>query len=60
MHLVKKDGMFIAMKGDIDKELTEDIIKKLNKKYKIEKIERFILPKEESMRSLIVLKNKNM
>ncbi len=58
MHLVNKNGVFIAMKGDIDKELTKEVEKKLNKKYSIEKIIRFNLPKEESQRSLVIIKNK--
>lgn len=56
MHLVSKDGVFVAMKGDIDNELTPDIEKKINKKYKIINIDRFLLPKEESKRSLVVMK----
>lgn len=58
MHLVKKDGKFIAMKGNIEEELTKTVETKINKKYKIEKIEKFQLPKEESLRSLVVIKNK--
>ncbi len=58
MHLVSPTGIFIAMKGDIEKELTPDVKKKIEKKYKIEKIEKFLLPKENSNRSLIVIKNK--
>ncbi len=58
MHLVKSDGSFVAMKGNIEEELTEDIKNKLSKKYKIIKIEEFNLPIENSKRSLVVLKNK--
>ena len=58
MHLVSPTGIFVAMKGDIEKELTPDVKKKIEKKYKIEKIEKFLLPKENSNRSLIVIKNK--
>ncbi len=58
MHLVSPTGIFIAMKGDIEKELTLDVKKKIEKKYKIEKIEKFLLPKENSNRSLVVIKNK--
>lgn len=58
MHLVSPTGIFVAMKGDIEKELTPDVRKKIEKKYKIEKIEKFLLPKENSNRSLIVIKNK--
>lgn len=58
MHLVSPSGIFVAMKGDIDNELTVDIKRKLSKKYKITKIEKFFLPIEESKRSLVVIKNK--
>lgn len=58
MHLVNKNGVFIAMKGDIDKEITSEVEKNINKKYKIEEINKFYLPKEESIRSLVVIKNK--
>ncbi len=58
MHLVSPNGIFVAMKGDIDNELTEEIKNKLSKKYIITKIEKFILPIEESKRSLVVMKNK--
>lgn len=58
MHLVKKDGMFIAMKGDIEKELTKEVEQKLSKKYKIVGIEKFTLPIENSNRSFVILKNK--
>ncbi|MBR2247727.1 MAG: 16S rRNA (guanine(527)-N(7))-methyltransferase RsmG [Bacilli bacterium] len=57
MHLVKDNGIFIAMKGDIDKELTKEVLFKINKKYKIEKLKKFLLPKENSLRSLVVIKN---
>ena len=58
MHLVNDDGIFIAMKGDVDKEITPKIKNKINKKYKIETINKFYLPKEESIRALVVIKNK--
>ena len=58
MHLVKKDGIFVAMKGNIDNELNPEIKSKLSRRYQIVNIERFSLPKEESIRSLVVLKNK--
>ena len=58
MHLVAKDGIFVAMKGDIANELTPEVEQELNKKYKIIKIEKFLLPLEESKRSLVVMKNK--
>ena len=56
MHLVSKDGVFVAMKGDIDAELTKDVEKKLNKKYTIIKIDKFLLPIENSKRSLVLMK----
>ena len=58
MHLVNKDGLFIAMKGNISEEITEPIVNKINRKYKIIEINRFILPIENSNRSLVVIKNK--
>lgn len=58
MHLVTKDGIFVAMKGDIEKELTKEVENKLSKKYKIIGIEKFNLPIENSNRSLVILKNK--
>ena len=58
MHLVSKDGVFIAMKGDIEKELTQEKINKLSNKYKIIKVEEFLLPIEKSKRSFIIMKNK--
>lgn len=57
MHLVDKDGVFIAMKGNIDNELTNSVEKNISKKYKIVKINKFKLPIEESERSLVVIKN---
>ena len=57
MHLVDKDGVFIAMKGNIDNELTISVEKSISKKYKIVKINKFKLPIEESDRSLVVMKN---
>ena len=58
MHLVSKEGIFVAMKGNIEEELTKEVRQKLEKKYRIEKIETFLLPKEESKRSLIIMRNK--
>ena len=55
MHLVKKDGKLIAMKGNIDEEITEDVRKRIDKKYKLIKINKFYLPKEESHRSLVII-----
>lgn len=56
MHLIEKKGTFIAMKGNIEDELTDTIKRKISKKYKIEKIEQFLLPIENSKRSLIIIK----
>ena len=58
MHLVKKDGKLVALKGDIEKELTEEVRGKLEKKYIIEKVSKFELPIENSQRSLVILRNK--
>lgn len=58
MHLVNRNGKLIAMKGNIEEELTNDVRKKINKKYKISKINKFLLPKENSNRSLIVIENR--
>ncbi len=58
MHLIEKKGLFIAMKGDISKELTEEVKEKIEKKYKIIEINEFLLPIEDSKRSLLVMKNK--
>ena len=58
MHLVKEEGVFVAMKGDISKELTKSVEKELLKKYQIIEINNFVLPKEKSKRSLLVMKNK--
>ena len=58
MHLVKKNGKLIAMKGDITSELTNEVKEKIIKKYQIEEIIEFDLPIENSKRSLISIKNK--
>ena len=58
MHLVNKNGIFIAMKGNIEDEITPSVKKKINQKYNLLKINKFQLPKEESNRSLVVIKNK--
>ena len=58
MHLVNKTGRLVALKGDIDKELTDEVKRKLERKYIIEKINKFELPIENSKRSLVILKNK--
>ena len=58
MHLVKKNGKLIALKGDIDSELTDEVQKQINNKYQIEEIIKFNLPIENSKRSLISIKIK--
>ena len=58
MHLVNKNGIFVAMKGNIEEEFNKEVLDKLKQKYKIIKIEEFILPIENSKRSLIIMKNK--
>ena len=56
MHLVNKNGSLIAMKGNIDEELNFEILNRINKKYTVYRIEKFLLPKENSQRSLVVIK----
>ena len=58
MHLLNKNGVLVALKGNIEEELTEEVEKRLSKKYKIVKIEKFLLPIENSKRSIIMIKNK--
>ena len=58
MHLVDKNGIFIAMKGNIEEELNDKVRTIIEKKYKITDIINFNLPMEESKRSLIIIKNK--
>ncbi|MBQ6135179.1 MAG: 16S rRNA (guanine(527)-N(7))-methyltransferase RsmG [Bacilli bacterium] len=58
MHLVSKNGIFVAMKGNIEEEFTNEVEKKLSKKYQMIKKEEFYLPIENSKRCLIVIKNK--
>ena len=58
MHLVNKTGIFIAMKGNVDEELNEQTLKNINKNYNVINIEKFLLPIENSKRSLVVIKNK--
>ncbi len=58
MHLVNKNGVFVAMKGNIDEELTDEVIVKINRKYQLVNINKFLLPIENSNRSLVVIKNK--
>ena len=58
MHLVSKDGVFVAMKGNIEEELNSSVVNKLKHKYNILRVEEFLLPKENSKRSLVVMSHK--
>ena len=58
MHLVNNDGIFVAMKGNIEEEMTDQVVSKINKKYNLVTINKFFLPIENSNRSLVVIKNK--
>ena len=51
--LLKKEGIFIPMKANCDEEIEEI---KSNKKIKIIKIEKFLLPVEKSNRTVIEIK----
>lgn len=57
MHLVNDTGSFIAMKGNIEEELTMSVKNKIERKYRIKKIEKFLLPYENSIRSLVVIEH---
>lgn len=59
MHLTNNNGIFVAMKGNIDEEFNSEVEQKISKKYRIKKIEKFSLPYENSRRSLIVIGRKN-
>ncbi len=58
LPFLKKEGIFVAMKASVEEEIKEsqNILNK--KKYKISKIETFNLPKEKSLRNLVVIKRK--
>lgn len=58
IHLVKKSGKLISMKGNIDDELTciENVLNNCN--CKIDNIVKFKLPKEDSNRSLVIISKK--
>lgn len=58
MHLVNNSGVFIAMKGNIEEELTILMKKEIEKKYIIQNIIKFKLLKENSERTLVIVKNK--
>lgn len=58
MHLVKTGGVLVAMKGNIEEEITESVRSKIAQKYQIIKINKFYLPKENSHRSLVIIGKK--
>lgn len=57
--LLKKDGYFIPLKGNIEEEIvsSKNTLKKLN--FKIEKIINYYLPMEDSIRNIPILKKLN-
>lgn len=59
MPLVKKNGSFIAMKGNVSEELNIAIPIIKNKNYILEKKVEFNLPKENSVRTILKVKYKN-
>lgn len=59
MHLLKKNGIFIAMKANFNEERQKINMDKLNQKYIIKKELEFNLPIEKSIRTLVVIKNKS-
>lgn len=59
MPLVKRDGSFIAMKGNVSEELNIAIPIIKNKNYILEKKVEFNLPKENSVRTILKVKYKN-
>ena len=58
MPLVNKNGSFLAMKGNVEEELTsaKDIMKKNN--WYVNKKEVFHLPNKEDIRTILEIKNK--
>ena len=58
LPFLKKEGIFVAMKASVEEEIKESQNILQNKKYKISKIETFKLPKEQSLRNLVVIKRK--
>ena len=54
MPILKKNGVFLPMKANCDEEIMEI---KNNKKIEIVKVEKFVLPVENSNRTIIVIKN---
>lgn len=58
IHLVNNEGYLIAMKANIDNELVNIDKILIKNKCQIKKINKFLLPKEESNRTLVII-NKN-
>lgn len=58
LPFVKENGVFVAMKASVEEEIKEstDILSKEH--FYINKIETFTLPKENSIRNLVVVKKK--
>ena len=58
MPLINKNGSFLAMKGNVEEELTlaKDIMKKNN--WYVNKKEVFHLPNKEDIRTILEIKNK--
>lgn len=56
MPLVQKNGVFLAMKGNVEEELdlSSDLLQK--KHWTLEKKISFLLPKEESKRTILMIK----
>lgn len=58
LPFVKENGMFVAMKASVEEEIKESTSILNKKKFYIDKIETFTLPKEKSLRNLVVIKKK--
>ncbi len=58
LPFLKKEGIFVAMKASVEEEI-KDSQKILNQKnYQITQIKTFTLPKEKSLRNLVVIQRK--
>ena len=56
LPFLKKDGIFVAMKASVEEEIKETLPLLSKKHYDITKLETFYLPKEQSLRNLVVIK----